>query len=335
MAAKKNLVLAGASRVGRGTPWGTLCEVVARAIGPRGYECRIEARSWGPDNGRWVADGRADLGAWHLTHMINAYDGTGSYLSEGPRSNLRVIAHINHPAWLGVAERAGSGISDLGEIVPERKPARLRTGGGRAIEILLEHYGITGELLESFGGSLKAAHEVHADPATAPTVEPERVGWVSTGDFDVIVDSIYTGFPPEIPHWSQAAIEHDLEFLPLPEALVEKISAARMGTAGFIPHRLLRGIWADVPSLLRLPHGIYCRSETPEELVAEITQALDEERHLFRECHLNYSYDPANVAVEIGVPLHASALAYYQSVGIPTSRPQSPKADAPKADESR
>ncbi len=314
----KDLVLAGASAIGRGTPWGTLCEVVSRALAPLGYHCHIEAKTWGPENGRWVADGRADFGAWHLTHMINAYQGTANYADEGPRSNLRVVAHINHPAWLGVAVRASSGINDLREIAAKRRPARVRRGNGRAVEILLDHYGLTNAALRSFGGSLESAHEVHGDPETAPVEEPQLVPWVSKGDFDVIVDSIYSGYPPEIPHWTQAALEHDLTFLPLPDDLVMKICKEKMGQPGSIPHRLLRGLWYDVPSIMRLPHGIYCRSETSEEVVTNVTRALDEERHLFRETHLNFSYDSANVAIDLVVPLHPASLDYYNSVGIPT-----------------
>src|SRR6202044_1068594 len=127
------------------------------------------------------------------------------------------------------------------------------------------------------------------------------VPWVTEGDFDVIIDSVYTGYPPEIPHWSQAAIQNDLQFLPLPADLVKKTGDEKMGQPGFIPHRLLRGIWHDVPSMIRLPHGIYCRAESPDDLETDVAKALDEQRHLFREAHLNYSYDLADAAVDIGV----------------------------------
>ena len=60
-------MFAGAGAPGMGTPWGTLGEVTAKALAPFGYEVRLEGRSFGPNNARYVADGRADLGATHLT----------------------------------------------------------------------------------------------------------------------------------------------------------------------------------------------------------------------------------------------------------------------------
>jgi TRAP-type uncharacterized transport system substrate-binding protein len=317
--ATNRLVLAGASTVGRGTPWGTLCEVVAKALTPLGYDCTIESKSWGMQNGRYVADGRADLGAWLMTHVIDAYRGVRVFAPEGPRDNLRVIAHINHPAWIATAVRPESGIIDLADIVRDRIPVRIRTGGSQVITMIWEHYGITKELLESWGGSMKAAHEADFDAASAPIAEPELVDWVVDGDFDVILDSIYTGAAPEIPHWAQVTDRYDLEFLPMPEVLIERICGLGLASQGFVPHRLMRGIWTDVPSIQRLPHAIYCRSETPDNLATDVTQALDENRQLFRQCHLAYSYDSANVAADLGVPLHPAAANYYRSVGIPTS----------------
>ena len=82
-------------------------------------------------NGRYVADGRADSGAWLMTHVIDAYRGVRVFAPE-VWDNLRVIAHINHPAWIAAAVRAESGITELADIVRNKIPARIRTGAARS-----------------------------------------------------------------------------------------------------------------------------------------------------------------------------------------------------------
>jgi TRAP-type uncharacterized transport system substrate-binding protein len=137
------------------------------------------------------------------------------------------------------------------------------------------------------------------------------------GDFDIIIDTIYSGFTPEIHHWHEASIYHDLSFVPLPEPLVDRIVSARLGTAGVLPHRLVRGLWYDVAAIQRLPQVVYCRDDLDDDIVTDLVRALDSNRQLFRSSHLAFSYDPENVAFGNGVPLHDAAARYYQEMGYP------------------
>jgi TRAP-type uncharacterized transport system substrate-binding protein len=317
----RELVFAGASSVGRGTPWGTLCEITARTMERAGYSVRIETRSWGPHNGRYVADGRANLGAWSMMWLRDCYHGLREYADEGPRGNLRVIANINAPAWAAIAVNEASGITDLGQVAAERRPARVYIGAGPLYQEIVRHYGWTPELLESWGGFIRSVHEgSRYDAATAPIDEPEFRPWARSGEFDVIIDSLYVGYLPENHHWVEASILWNLRFLPVPGEVTERVVESGLGRPGWVPHRILRGAWTDVPAIARLPDVIYCSADAPDELAYQVAAGLDADRAAFRQCHLPFSYDPGNVAEDFGVPLHPGAQAYYRSAGYPMGK---------------
>ncbi|RGE19268.1 TAXI family TRAP transporter solute-binding subunit [Leucobacter sp. wl10] len=315
------LSFAGASTVGRGTPWGTICEIVARPMRERGYDVNIETGSWGLNNGRYVSDGRAELGAWSMMWLRYAYRGIGNYADEGPRNNLRVLAHINNPAWAAIAVNEESGITDLHEIVAQRIPARIWVGAGPAYQEILDFYGLSTELIESFGGTIGSVHDLPEDPDPAPIDEPEFRPWARSGEFDVIIDSLYAGYLPENHHWHEASILWNLKFLPLPDELTDLLAELELGERGWLPHRLIRGLWVDVPTLIRPPDVIYVSAEMSDELAYDLTAAIDSVRGEFRQTHLPLSYDPANVGADYGVPLHPGAESYYRSVGYPIGGP--------------
>jgi TRAP-type uncharacterized transport system substrate-binding protein len=271
------------------------------------------------NNARFVADGRCDVGFMNLTQLLHAFHGEDAFESDGPFDNLRLVALINHATWLGVAAKTSSGITDLAQIVTERRPAKIRAAAGGMVPLLLAHYGWDDASLGAFGASLVPTHDRASNiTGEAQIVEPHREEWATSGDFDVIIDTIYAGYTPEIHHWHEAAICNDLTFLPLPQGLMSEIAAARFGTPGLLPRRLVRGLWYDVPAVQRLPQVVYCRNDLDDEIVVDLTHALEVNRERFRDSHLAFSYDPANVA-QGGVPLHDAARRYYQQRGFPTT----------------
>jgi TRAP-type uncharacterized transport system substrate-binding protein len=315
---RRALTFAGASIPGRGTPWGTLAEIARLALEPAGYDIEIETRSFMFNNARFVADGRCDVGFMNLTQLLHAFHGENAFETDGPFDQLRLIALINHATWLGVAATASSGITDLAQIIDERRPAKIRAASGGMVPLLLAHYGWDDSSLGAFGAALLPTHDRVGLTGEAQIEEPHREEWATSGDFDVIIDTIYAGYTPEIHHWHEAAICNDLVFLPLPEALMSEIEASRFGTPGVLPRRLVRGLWYDVAAVQRLPQVIYCRDDLDDAVVTDLTRALDANRDRFRSSHLAFSYDPANVAIG-GVPLHEAARRYYEAVNFPTT----------------
>lgn len=301
--AARTPVFAGAGPPGLGTPWGTLAQVAAGILGPLGFELQIEAESFGLDNTRYVADGRADFGATHLARIRASFRGELEFGDEGARDNLRVIAAVNHPSWIGVAVTVASGLTDLADLSGLGRPPRLKTGGGPMFEIVFRHHGI--DL-----GELRAAG------ATFHGFTPGRevLAWARDGELDAIVDTIYAGYTPEVRHWWEASVFHDLRFLPLPDAAIAEICATVGGHPATLPRHLVRGA-RPVATVARLPQAYYARDDTPDDVVGLIVEAFDANRDAFRATHIPFSYDPATVAVTHGVPLHPAAERYYRERG--------------------
>ena len=312
------LTFAGASIPGRGTPWGTLAEIAKVALEPAGYDIEIETRSFMFNNARFVADGRCDVGFTNLTQLLHAYFGEDAFEVDGPFEHLRLVALINHPTWLGIAAKSAAGITDLAQIMEARRPVKIRAVTGGMVPLLLDHYGWDDDSLGEFGAVLLPTHDREGSvPVEPQIVEPHREAWAESGDFDLIIDTIYSGYTPEIHHWHEAAIFHDLDFIALPIDLMVTIASQRFGTPGMLPRRLVRGLWYDVAALQRLPQVIYCRDDLDHEVVDDLVRALDSNRSLFRSSHLAFSYDQANVALG-GVRLHTAAKRYYEAAGFPT-----------------
>jgi TRAP-type uncharacterized transport system substrate-binding protein len=320
----KKIVFAGAAPEGAGTPWGTLALVTRKALQPLGYEVAIEPLSWGANNPRYVADGRADLGATQYRAVEEAMKGTEAWAGEPPLRNLRLIAIVNQPAWIGVAVRAETGITDLAQVAQKKMPLRLKMGRERAINSILAYYGLSPSLISEWGGHIVAAEA----PQEAAPADPfarwlgrdwnQIAPWVTSGEFDAIIDPIYAAFTPEHKHWWEATMLHDMRFLPLPQDLIDAImSRSEAEAPGAIPHRLMRGVDTDVPTVQRFPQTIYTREEVDDAFIYEVTRALDSNRQLFRHTHIPYSLDPANVAKRRAVPLHSGAERYYREAGYP------------------
>jgi TRAP-type uncharacterized transport system substrate-binding protein len=301
------IVFAGAGSPSRGTPWSTLGLITRRALAPLGFEVEIEEASAGERNTRYVGEGKCHIGATLFRLVRDAYDGSHTYAGEPPRRSLRLIATVHQPNWIGVAVRAESDITDLRQVAERNQPVRIKMSPDRSVAILMDYYGLSRELIESWGGRF-----LHAVDRTdhVPTQ------WVVDGDFDLIIDPIYAAYTPEHGHWWEATTRYDLRFLPLPPDLVQRILDEGEGEcAASIPNHLMRGITSDIPSVQRLPQVIYTRDDVEPDLVYAITRALDDGRQLFRETHLPYTYDPRLVAQPRSVPLHEGAARYYRQAG--------------------
>ncbi len=304
--AGKQVPFAGAGQVYWGTPWGTLGVVAQRALAPLGYEVSFFVDMWGPDNPRYVRDHKADLGAHAFAGVRNMCEGKGPYQDEEACPGLRLIAQICEPAWVAIAVRAESEVTDLRQVGERKLPIRVKTGRGEETNAIWRYYGLSVEQIEAWGGQQLSM------PGPGRAVTP----WVHSGEFDVIVDSIYAAYTPEHRHWWEATVLYDLRFLPLPEDLIESLCAeGHFEEPSCIPHMLMRGIREDIPSVQRLPTVFYTRDDVDEDFIYEVTKALDDGRHLFRQTHMPYSYDPKFVAKPRSVPLHRGAERYYREVG--------------------
>jgi len=308
----KRLVFGGA---GPGTPWGTLGEITAKALRPHGYEVRIEPEA---SRGRcpgMVSAGALEFGATQAILTRWAYAGLHRFAAAGPLPRLRAIATIMHPAWLAVAARWETGITSLAQVRERQLPVRVLGGGGDLFQPILAYYGLSRELIEDWGG--KFVPSLAVTPGPRYEVTPH----VRAGDVDLILENVYGAYTPEIAALVEASVLLNLRFLPLPDDLIATVCRDYGGEPGFIPYRLLRGVDAPVPSVYRPWQLIFGRDDMPDDFAYLLARAYDEQRHLFRETHIPYSYDSHEAARGQGVPLHPGAARYYRDKGYVTTSP--------------
>jgi TRAP transporter TAXI family solute receptor len=267
-----------------------LGEITARVLAPHGYEINVLDEPAGPQNPRFVADGRADLGATQPATVYHAYEGIGEFASEGPRHNLRAIASICRPYFVAVAVTHESGITDLSQIKERRLPVRISAGAGS--ETILGHYGLTREEIVSYGG--------------------QNVSGGDDAGVDLIIANMYLANTPAGRRWLDASSALDLRFLDLPEPLIDRLIAEGDGEPGFIPSGYIRGVDHDVATVSRPYLVIYTRDGAPDELVRTLARGYDQNRRYFRETHVAFSYDPVEAPLHTKIPLHPAALAYYE-----------------------
>jgi TRAP transporter TAXI family solute receptor len=197
-----------------------------------------------------------------------------------------------------VAAKAGTGISDLAQIRQKRWPVRILMAGiGADASGILAYYGLSRETIEAAGGKV----------GRTPDLET---------DFDVAIGG---GGPmttaPEWRIWTEISQKFDLNFLELPNGLLDKLAREGEQGRGTIPAGLYRGIDRPIPTVVRTGTVIYGRSDMPDGFAYTVAKAMDEQQQLLQWRHLNFSYNVRTVWKAYEVPLHPGAARYYKEVG--------------------
>lgn len=318
--AVKRPVFGGACKV---CPWGAVAEIVRDAMKPYGWDVRICYHCARADAPRIVAgakhpppwktgflpgaildsdippppDAPVDFGATSVQNLKWAYEGSHAYAGEGPRRNLRLIAAIQAPNWLIVAVRHGSGITDLAQLKDRPGPLHVLADDNTA-NAVLAWYGLTRQTIEAKGGWVKSSF----DP-------PNRK------DFDVVIAGGSLGNAPEFNVWYEVSQRFDLDYLRLPDPLLDRLASDFDMQRQDIPNGLLRGIHERIPTVARTGHAVYTRDDVPDAFAYAVAKALDEQQQLFQWSHINLSYNVHTVTKAGGVPLHPGAARYYRERG--------------------
>lgn len=303
-------------------PWGALGEVVKKALAAEGYDVQICYNCFGADNPRIVSGaklpppltpqlkafgipeppkGRADFGITALHILDWAYNGTYTYKSDGPMRNLRVIAVIQEPAYVLVAVKSSSGITDLSDIGKKHLGVRILTqsADNPLIQPILSYYGIDEAKLKSWGGAFE------------PSLNP-----ASRANFDVIISSTaLLANNPESNEWYEASQKYDLTYLPLPEPVLATLEKTFAMERVDVPIGYMRGINKPIPTVARSGEVIYARADAPDDFAYATAKAMDENKHLLEWALVPLSYDPARVWKALDVPLHPGAARYYREAG--------------------
>jgi TRAP-type uncharacterized transport system substrate-binding protein len=326
--AQKRPVFAGACKA---CPWGVLAMITQAALRPYDYDVRICYVCWSEYGPREMADRTTpvlpkidpsdqvrsyiedppdavpDISATSLANLVNAWNGTGPYASDGKvRHNYRVIAVVQQPNVLLMAARRESGITDLSQVRDRTQPTWIAfTPRDQAMQTVLDYYGITEAGLKAHGG-----------------------GYVTTGNrlqrarADVFIGGGILADTPEQRVWYEATQLDDLVFFAMPDALRNTIvaqGAYRLATA---PIALLRGIEQPLPTVMRSANAIYVRDDAPDDFTYTVAKALDEQQHLFGEYGDPWYYDIHRIAESGPIPMAPGALRYYRERGYLSASPR-------------
>jgi TRAP transporter TAXI family solute receptor len=311
-----------ASACPHGCPWGELGEFVRDAMAPLGYEvvlCRNCNRAHGP---RLVAKGAyppsldaqnlwvgtttrinapVDFGITSSDGLAWAYKGTYRYVEDGPYENLRLIARIEDPRYLMVAVKSDSGISDLAQIVREKRAVKLLADTRPSTLAILDYYGLDRSKIESLGGTVGRPSIANLD-----------------ADFDVVIsNNASPANNPEAAYWTAYTYRHDLKFLQLPDALLASIGTDDLGMKRVVAKwGLLRGVDRPIATVARSGHAVFGRDDMPEQVAYDIAKAIYANRSALAWYIRPYSYDSDAVGTCFGVPLHPGAERFYREMGF-------------------
>ena len=314
-------VFGGACRV---CPWGAMAEVVKEAMVPYGYDVQVCYNCNGVDSPRIVSEARTpppyrpdpsvpeglapqnapglgpvDFGATAIQFLREAYRGTGMYARDEPRTNLRLIANIQDPAYVLVAAKKETGITNLSQVREKCWPVRILTAGigHDSDRIIMGYFGLSQQEVQAAGG---------------------RVGSSARDreDFDVVIGAAGPmTTAPEWSIWTQISEKFDLYFIELPDELLTQLAKEGQQERGTIPPGLYRGVDRSIPTVVRTGTVIYGRDDTPDEFAYIVAMAMDEQQHLLQWRHLNFSYNVHTVWSAYEVPLHPGAARYYKEKG--------------------
>lgn len=327
-------VLGAATRI---NPWGQLADIVKQAVAPYGWDIQICYNCAGGEkevidvenkvNGTTLSYNPAslesdgipadlvdsieppppnapvDFGIASPQFIWWGYQGTESKAGSAdlpPFTDLRLIANIVSPLYLLVAATPESGITDLSQIAG--KPVTILWDGNltsAASTEVLAYYGLSQASIKAAGGQVLSGTSL-----------------ANRAHFDVI---IYTGELSEAPEfniWYQVTQQSEiLNFIQLPDALLEQLQQDFDMNPATVPIGYLRGIWQPIKTVGFCCNAVYGRSDMPDQFAYDVAKAIDQNKALLENGYEHYAYDPAQVWQAYGIPLAHGAELYYRQQG--------------------
>jgi TRAP transporter TAXI family solute receptor len=325
--AAKRPVMAAACRT---CPFGAFAVILKEAMKDSGYDIRICYQCAGPNGPLLVADhlppppisaslppslkksaaslalspalippapnAPMDIGANNPQWLLWAYEGSHSNAGKPPRHNLRVIASLQDPKYLIVAVKKGSGITNLTQL--KGKPVKILIDYTPMPLDVLAYFGMSKESIEAAGGNVLQG--------VVPSLRK---------NFDAIIFTGALTNTPEFGIWYEVSQKFDLEYLALPDELLQKLAADYHYERRSIPIGLLRGVDQPIATIGASTLVLFGRDDTPDELAYALAKELDQHQELLMWNIDNTSYNVHTVWKTNGVPLHPGAERYYREKG--------------------
>jgi TRAP transporter TAXI family solute receptor len=242
-------------------------------------------------NNRLVANHEQDIGITNANLAYFAVNGTNQY--EGTKLQISAIMAI-HPSLLHIYTLAGSPINSLRDIKGKRVAAGTAGGGTITfIELLLPEYNMS------------------IDDIT-PSFLSYADGSSQLGDGNVDIAFVLAGYPASAVTQLQAS--HKIKFIELePNVLDSMLKKYPYYTTIVVPKEIYKT--SKPVTAIGVRNLLVVNNDMDEELVYNITKALNENIAELREITaIANNIDPDKVT-DVPIALHPGAKRYYDEVG--------------------
>jgi TRAP transporter TAXI family solute receptor len=257
-----------------------------------------------------VDTAQADVGVNFREQVDWAHRGI-AHQQRQPHRNLRALARLVQPQYVGIAATRESGIFSLEQVAAERRAIRLATVSrskhqtrtmGVIISRILELAGFTQADVLAWGGEVASGEEV--------------LRAIVSGAVDLIAIPAYSNWGLNWGScWMEAQIRLDLRFLAVTETTQEQLRGELNLRPGYLPARLFKGVDADVPTFVMANHTVSTHAGLSEADAYAIVKAIDEHPETLQEQHLVFGFNPRLAWQDVALPLHPGAEAYYAERG--------------------
>jgi TRAP transporter TAXI family solute receptor len=257
-----------------------------------------------------VDQGEADIGVNFREQVDWAFRGI-AHQQRYQHTNLRALARLVQPQYVGIAATYESGITSLEQVAAERRPIRLFTVSkskhqtrtmGFITSRVMELSGFTQADMIAWGGIVFSGEE------GLPAILERNI--------DLMAIPAYSSWGPSWGScWMEAQIRLNLRFLPVAEPVRDAMVAELNVRKGAIPRLLFRGVNREVPTFVAANHTVSTHADLRDEQAYAITRAIDEHPECLQQQHVVFAYDPHTAWQDTGVPLHPGAEAYYHERG--------------------
>jgi len=257
----------------------------------------------GVANVNLLDQGTIDFGLTSTDLYAAAVKGTAPY--KKPHKDVMGVANIQSvSAYYFMVDKA-KGLKSIQEFVQKKMPLRFctfRKAGPPAVSALrlFEEYGVKEQDIASWGGKIN-----YMDWANC-------VSLARDGHVDALVGG--TGLPS--PFHAEVASARDVDLLPVPEPIIQKMSEK----FGYIRVTIPKGTYnvakEDLPSFGWSGY-ILTRAQIPAQTVYDVTKSLYENADRIRKLHSSLaSYDVKKLTSDIPGPLHPGAIRFYKEKGL-------------------
>ena len=265
-----------------------------------------------PDTIDRVHGRQVDVSILNPAAMLTmAHRGVGIY--DSPR-DVATIAVLPHDDRLGFAVADRLGFASLDDIAAARYPLRVSVRGSLdectpiMVDVVLRSHGFSLADIKAWGGEISYDQPMPNDPS--------RIGRLKEGAIDAIFDE-------GIRMWADQVTAAGARLLPLSPEQLDALEAQGFRRA-VIEQSRYPSLDADVPALDYSGWPIFCRTDTPDQLIELFCQALVTRRDSI-VWNIGGPHQPPlpleqmvkdSPVTPLDVPLHPRAAAVWQRHGF-------------------